>query len=105
MERGRAEGDHPLSELFNSQEWKSIASHLGLTAQQVRIARLICLGYTNPEIAVQIGRAPETVGMHTRGVFQKLGVHHRVGVPVRLVLVHRRLRRRKMAGGERGEPT
>lgn len=89
------DSQHPLPELFTPAEWKRLSERLSLSPRQMEIARWICLGYTNPEIAARVGRAEETVGMHTRGLFEKLAIHRRVGVPVRLALAYREIRRLK----------
>ena len=95
---GQAEdAQHPLPELFSTDDWRRLAKRLRLTRRQTEIARWICLGYKNGAIAKRLDLAPETVGMHTRGIFKALDIHVRVGVPVRLVAECRKLRARKSA--------
>lgn len=89
---------HPLPELFSDVDWKQLAKRLPLTRRQAEIARWICRGYTNGEIARRLNLAPETVGLHTRGLFKRLRVHVRLGVPVCLVVEYRKLRGGKSAG-------
>jgi DNA-binding CsgD family transcriptional regulator/tetratricopeptide (TPR) repeat protein len=49
----------------------------GLTAQELRVARLVASGLSNREAAAQLCLSPKTVEYHLAGVFTKLGVSHR----------------------------
>ena len=81
--------DFLLPELFTATRWRKLAERLGLSPRQREVARLICRGCGNKEIACRLGISPDTVRMHLRGLFERLQVHERVGVVVRLVLADR----------------
>ncbi len=49
----------------------------GLTAQELRVARLVASGLSNREAAAQLYLSPKTVEYHLASVFAKLGVSHR----------------------------
>ena len=87
---GEANQHDPLPELFPAQRWKELAAALGLTKRQVQVARLICRGLGNKEIARQLGRSESVVRQHSDGLYKRLRVGNRVGVVVRLVLADRR---------------
>jgi len=87
---GRAK--NPLPELFSQTAWQALGEHFGLSKRQREVAELVCRGHSNREIAVGLRKAPDTVRMHLRGLYDKLDVHDHVGVVVRLVVAERNLR-------------
>jgi len=56
----------------------------GLTAQELRVARLVASGLSNREAAARLYLSPKTVEYHLASVFTKLGVHHRHQLAARI---------------------
>ncbi len=56
----------------------------GLTAQELRVARLVASGLSNREAAAQLYLSPKTVEYHLASVFTKLGVRHRHQLAARI---------------------
>jgi len=81
----------PLSDLFTDEQWAAMADRLRLSKRQRQAARLICLGCSNTTISRELGIKRDTVRMHNRELFQKLGVRQRMGVLVRMVLADREM--------------
>lgn len=79
----------PLPDLFTNERWVALAAKFRLSRRQREVARLICLGYSNTAIAKELGIEHDTVRMHNRELFKKLGIRQRMGVPVHLVLADR----------------
>jgi len=50
----------------------------GLTAREVQVIALIVAGYTNKDLARQLGISEHTVKHHLTNVFDKLGVSNRL---------------------------
>ncbi|MBM4426406.1 MAG: LuxR family transcriptional regulator [Chloroflexi bacterium] len=48
-----------------------------LSPRERDVAALVCLGYTNKEIGVQLSISPETVKTHLRNVLVKFGLQNR----------------------------
>lgn len=92
VSEGSAERGHePLPELFSATRWRELASALELTRRQIEVARLICRGLTNEQIARELGRSASIVRGHSDKLYQRLNVHSRVGVVVRVVLTDRQV--------------
>lgn len=49
-----------------------------LTPRERDVARLLADGYSNLNAAARLGVSPQTVGVHARNLYRKLGVHSRV---------------------------
>ena len=56
----------------------------GLTAQELRVARLVASGLSNREAAAQLYLSPKTVEYHLARVFTKLGISHRHQLAARI---------------------
>lgn len=48
-----------------------------LTPRQQQIAALICMGYTNEQMAVRLSISPETVKSHVRAILRQFRIHSR----------------------------
>ncbi len=54
---------------INLQRWRS------LSPREQQVAALVCLGYTNRQIAARLVLSPETVRSHVRNVLIKFALH------------------------------
>jgi DNA-binding CsgD family transcriptional regulator len=61
-----------------------LASRSLLTGRELEILQRVDAGFSNKEIASQLGMSESTVKVHLRNVFGKLGVHSRTGALNRL---------------------
>ena len=57
-----------------------------LTPRQQEITALICLGYTNQEMAARLNISPETVKSHVRAILQRFDVHSKAELRDRLTV-------------------
>lgn len=80
-----------LPELFTEDDWHSLARVLALTPRQKEVARLLCHGMTNKEMAKHMSVSEDTIRLHIRELYRRLRVGQRVGVVVKLVLTQRNL--------------
>ena len=83
--------------LFTDARWQQLAESLRLSPRQCQIARCICNGHTYKDIAAHAGISINTVRMHMRALFERLGAHDRLSAVLRIVRTEQRL-------PDRGEP-
>ncbi|MCX7976828.1 MAG: LuxR C-terminal-related transcriptional regulator [Bellilinea sp.] len=55
-----------------------------LTPREQEVAALVCLGYTNRQIASRLGVTPETIKTHVRNLLVKFNLRHRNDLRERL---------------------
>ena len=69
-----------ISSGYNQQyvAWELVQSWQTLTERERQVVRLICLNYTNGEIAAALFISPDTVKSHVRNILRKFGVRSRV---------------------------
>lgn len=75
--------------LLDEADWRRLENHFGLSPRQGEIGRLMCTGHSYKAIALHMGISINTVRMHVRALFNKLGVHDRVGVLIELITAGR----------------
>lgn len=97
-----SDGNGWLPELFDDGQWRRLAECLRLPPRQAQIARLVCRGCSNRQIALHLSIAPDTVRMHLRVLFERLNIHERVGVVVRLALAEGQRVKEEQAADQRG---
>ena len=67
------------------------AANPTLTPREVQVLKLVAIGHRNKEIAALLGISDETVPVHLKNIFAKLGVNERtaaVNVALRRGIVH-----------------
>ena len=81
--------DAPLPDLFTPDQWLRLVARFGLTRRQQQVARLMCQGYQQDQIADLLCVSRNTVRMHIRAALRAAQAHSRLGLVVRLVLAER----------------
>ena len=74
--------------LKNSGVSVPAASTFGLTPREHEVARWVCEGKSNAEIAAILGISPRTVHKHLEHIFERVGVESRVALTIRLLDQH-----------------
>ena len=58
--------------------WRAVPDTVALTPRHVDVLELVAQGFSNEEIATQLGLRPNTVKFHISEIFRRLGVHNRI---------------------------
>jgi len=72
---------------FSEHLWKTVALRFNLTPRELRVARMLCQGYTNVAIAARIYVAYPTLRTYIRSINHKLGCHDRVELILMLLAI------------------
>jgi DNA-binding CsgD family transcriptional regulator len=78
-------------ELFSDACWNELGQRLHLSRRQQMVAHLLCRGMHTSHVAEDLGVSVNTVRMHQRYLYRRLGVHDRVGLVIRLLFTEREL--------------
>lgn len=65
---------------------RTLRERFGLTPRQAEVALLLARGASNRQIAEALGISPHTVRSHAESVFQKLNIHTRKALALRLLV-------------------
>jgi DNA-binding NarL/FixJ family response regulator len=83
-------GGHPIGDDVRAR-LDQRATQPTLTPREVQVLKLVAIGHRNKEIAALLGLSDETVPVHLKNIFSKLGVNERtaaVNVALRRGIVH-----------------
>jgi DNA-binding CsgD family transcriptional regulator len=82
--RDRGGADCPVCGSSAPAELNRFAARHGLTRRELQVARCAATGSSSAEIAAHLYLSPRTVEGHLLRTYQKLGVHTRVRLALRL---------------------
>jgi len=75
--------------MFNSTQWNYIQKGFHLTDRQVQIAKLICRGLTNVQIAKKCNITYNTARTHVNHICVKISAYGRAELILRLIQIAR----------------
>ncbi len=75
-----------MEPLFTARDWAYLEDYFALTSRQAELVRLIFDNHTYESAAAAMGISLNTVRMHMRALYLRLGVHDRVGLILQLAL-------------------
>jgi DNA-binding NarL/FixJ family response regulator len=58
--------------------WRAVPDTVALTPRHIDVLELVAQGFSNEEIAAQLGLRPNTVKFHISEIFRRLGVRNRI---------------------------
>ncbi len=77
----------PDFEVFDNEQWISLQKHFHLSPRQLQVAKLVCKGLTNKDIAKKLDRSVNTVKQHIKHISAKTRVTNKVSLLLRFMEV------------------
>ncbi len=78
--------------IFKPKQWDYLKRRWHLTPREADVARLVCKGYDNEQIARQLGIKYNTVRVHLVNIFKKTGVSGKAALTVKFIDVIQKLK-------------
>ena len=70
----------PKVTLLTEKQWVYLEKRYRMTTREVEIARLICQGFINEEIAAKLNISPGTVKTHIRNIYRKTWARNKISM-------------------------
>ncbi|HUW19275.1 MAG TPA: helix-turn-helix transcriptional regulator [Sedimentisphaerales bacterium] len=77
--------ERPHTVLLNEKQWLYIQKRYNMSPRELEVARLVCEGLTNEEMADKLRVRPGTVKTHLRSIFNKSRVRNKISMLLRFV--------------------
>ena len=77
--------DLPQAVLLTEKQWLYVKKRYNMTRREFQIAKLVCKGLNNEEIAEELGIMHGTVKTHIRNIYRKTWVHNKISMLLRFV--------------------
>ena len=71
--------------LLNEQQWSYLQVKYNMTKREMQIAKLVCRGLGNEDIAQSLSIRHGTVKTHIRNLYRKLWVHNKISMLLRFI--------------------
>jgi DNA-binding NarL/FixJ family response regulator len=71
--------------LLNEKQWSYIQRRYHMSPRELQVARLVCRGLSNGDIANSLRVKPGTVKTHLRSIFNKTRVRNKISMLLRCV--------------------
>ena len=70
--------DRPSIHILNESQWFFIRKRFRMSPRELEVAKMVCRGMTNEEIASKLGISSETVKTHLRNVYRRVHVQRKL---------------------------
>ena len=82
-------GDSPYKRpeviLLDEKHWSYIRRRYGISPRELEVARLVCRGFSNREIAENLNIKDDTVKTHLRNIYRRIRVKNKVTLLLRFI--------------------
>lgn len=75
----------PRITLLKQEHWSYIKRHYNMSRREIQVAELICMGYSNEEVAKNLKIRPGTVKTHLRNIYRRIRVRNKIAMLLKVV--------------------
>jgi DNA-binding NarL/FixJ family response regulator len=75
----------PRFTLLDEKQWHYIQRHYRMSPRELQVAKLVCQGFTNGDVASILKVKQGTVKTHIRSIFGKVRARNKISLLLRLV--------------------
>jgi len=71
--------------LLDEKQWHYIQKHYRMSPRELQVARLVCQGFTNADVADKLNVKHGTIKTHLRSIFSKVRARNKISLLLRFV--------------------
>ncbi|MHC4643191.1 MAG: response regulator transcription factor [Planctomycetota bacterium] len=71
--------------LFDDRQWRYVQKRYHISPRELEVAKLVCHGYVNGDVAKKLNLKPGTVKTHLRSIFAKTHAKNRITMLLRFM--------------------
>ena len=71
--------------LFDEKQWRYVQKRYHISTRELEVAKLVCQGFVNGEVAKRLKVKPGTVKTHLRSIFAKTHAKNRITMLLRFM--------------------
>jgi DNA-binding NarL/FixJ family response regulator len=75
----------PCITILDEKEWDYLQRYFDISPRELQVAKLVCSGFTNGDIASRLRVRPGTVKTHLRSIFGKTRTRNRITMLLKYV--------------------
>jgi DNA-binding NarL/FixJ family response regulator len=71
--------------LLNDRQWLYVKKKYHMTNRELQVSKLVCRGYNNEDIAVELKITPGTVKTHIRNIYRRVRIKNKIQMVLKFV--------------------
>ena len=71
--------------LLDEKQWNYVQRHYRMSPRELQVARLVCQGFTNADVADKLNVKQGTIKTHLRSIFSKARARNKISLLLRFV--------------------
>lgn len=77
--------EHPRIDIFDKKHWRYIQKRYYISPRELEVAKLICYGLNNDQIASDLKIKHGTVKTHIRNIYRRIHVNNKIEMLLRFL--------------------